>query len=194
MQGEALDAAYPDLVDAIQGKTTATLTLIRRLAAGDEELWAALDDPLSSVAEESREALLRYLALGGWQGWQLPLPEGSRISPEACILQAGISIAACVSAALGWRTTLLAALRDSDPRPRRGAVTLLGGCSACNACNACNDPCALLAAVKLLGDPDECVRWAAAVALAHHDSVAIEAIPRRLTSSELAPELRHTTA
>jgi hypothetical protein len=38
------------------------------------------------------------------------------------------------------------------------------------------------------------VRWAAAVALAHHDSVAIEAIPRRLTSSELAPELRHTTA
>ena len=58
----------------------------------------------------------------------------------------------------------------------------------------CNDPCAPLAAVKRLGDPDERVRWAAAVALARHDGATIEAIPRRLTSSELAPEPRHTAA
>lgn len=113
---------------------------------------------------------------------------GSRISPEARALQTGISVAACVSAALGWRATPLAALRDPDSWSRRGAVTLLGGCSACN------DPCALLAAVKRLGDADERVRWAAAAALAHHDGATIEAIPRRLTSSELAPEPRHTAA
>jgi hypothetical protein len=57
-----------------------------------------------------------------------------------------------------------------------------------------DDPCALQAAVKPLGDANERVRWATAVALAHRDGATVEAIPRRLTSSELVPEMRHTAA
>jgi HEAT repeat protein len=185
VQGESVEAAYPELAPAVQGRTAEVLALIRLLAAGDTDLWEVVGDPLSSTAGHLRETLLSYLALGNWQGWPLSLQAGSRLSHEARVLRTRISAVACESAALGWRATLLATLRDPDPRLRRVAVTLLG---------ACDDPCALQAAVKLLGDANEHVRWAAAVALARHHGATVEAIPRRLTSSEMVPEMRHTAA
>lgn len=180
-----LDATYTALASAVRGKAGEAVAVIGRLVAGDVALWEAVGDPLSETAEQLREALLRYLALGSWQGWPLLLPAGSRLSHEARALQARISAAVCASAALGWRATVLAALREPDPRLRRVAVTLLG---------ACDDACALPAAVRLLGDADERVRWAAAVALARHDGATVEAVLRRVTSAGLVPEMRHTAA
>ena len=53
---------------------------------------------------------------------------------------------------------------------------------------------ALEAVVSALGDPDESVRWVAAFTLATNDGAVVRALLRRLTSTEVVPEMRHTTA
>jgi hypothetical protein len=168
---------------ALRGEVIAGAEIVRRLFAGDPDLRRCVDDPTSDAAARLRTLLLRYLAHGTWQG--LPLPADHHPAGHDIILRSLVSHAACERAMGGWRATLLRALRASDTELRRTAVVLLAECGQAGV---------LAAVVEVLGDPDEGVRWTAAIALARRDGPVAEVLLRRLAGGALEPELRHTAA
>lgn len=83
------------------------------------------------------------------------------------------------------RPTFLAAHGRLLSRNDGTAVALLAECGQSGV---------LAAAVEVLGDPDEGVRWTAAIALARRVGQVAEVLLRWLAGCALEPELRHTAA
>ena len=171
---------------ALHGDGTAVVQVVHRLAAGDAGVARAVGDPRSADAGRMRTALLRFLALGTWQGHPLPRPAGPDLyaGRDGRRLREHIGHAVCLGPVTGWQASALAALRDPDPRPRQAAIAALAPCGY---------PEVLAALADAMGDHDEGVRWAAAIALARHDAGA-RAVLTRLTQHELTPEMRHVAA
>ncbi len=170
---------------ALVGDDSAAAEIIRRLAAGDSRLAAAVARPNDPAAERIRFLLVQYLARGTWQGRILPLPSGFHAGREGHHLRNLISHAAVTQPATSWERTLLESLRDPDPVQRQVTAQLLSG----------NDRHAVLdALVSLLGAREEGVRWAAAMALPRGNQATVEALLYALSSREVVPEMRHVAA
>jgi hypothetical protein len=170
---------------ALLNDVVAAAQVLRRLAAGDTALEHTILQLGSAYGERLRAAMLQYLALGTWQGQRLPLPSGFHAGREGQHLRDLIVGSACTERAPAWQTTLVDGLRDASPVVRQTAAALLSGC---------NKPTAVAVLVATLSDRDEGVRWAAALALARCDRMAMEAVLRRLASHELVPEIRQVSA
>ncbi len=171
---------------ALHGDGVAVTQVVHRLAAGDAGLAYAVGDPRPPDAARMRTTLLRFLALGTWQGHALPRPAGPDLyaGRDGRRLREHIGHAVCLGPVTGWQATALAALRDPDPRLRQLAISALASCGY---------PEVLIALADAMGDHDEGVRWAAAIALARHDAGA-RAVLTRLTLHDLPPEMRHVAA
>lgn len=170
---------------ALVGDDHGAAELLRRLAAGDSRLGAAIARPDDPEAERVRFGIVQFLAVGTWQGRALPLPRGYHAGRDGQRLRDLIAQAACGGPPRGWQATLLDMLRDPDALLRQMAATLLGQCGG---------QLALTALVAALGDHDESVRWAAATVLARHDADSAQVLLRRLASRDLAPEMRRVAA
>lgn len=184
-QNASMPAATDVLARAAADDRMAAAEVVRRLAAGDAFLARAVAAPGDEAAGRVRGALLRYLARGQWHGQPLPLAPGHHASHAGQHLREIVMQAACAERVPAWRATLLDALRDGDAVVRHTAAALLG---------QCRGPDAVGSLVVMLGDPDESVRWAAAIALAHMGWPGIDAVLRRLAEREVRPEMRHVAA
>jgi HEAT repeats len=170
---------------ALLGEASAAAEVIRRLAAGDVALMRAVSEPGNPHAERGREVLLHYLALGTWQAQRLPLPAGYHAGRDGQRLRDLITRAACDEHVPAWQNTLIDGLHDPNPVLRQTTAALL---------SECRKPPAVAALVATLSDRDEGVRWAAATALVRGGQAAVEAVLRRLTGQDIAPEMRHVAA
>lgn len=185
MEGMALTPSAALLERVLVGDDRGAAELLRRLAAGDARLAAAVALADEPDAERIRYAIVRFLALGIWLGHTLPLPRGYHAGREGQHLRDLVTHAACNAPSRGWQATLMELLHDPEPLLRQMAATLLGQCTS---------PAVLTALVAALSDRDEGVRWAAAATLARRDLAGTEALLRRLASRELAPEMRRVAA
>lgn len=185
----AQGASIPELADlvarAAADDRTAAAELVRRLAAGEGALARTVAAPGDPNAKRVRGALVSYLARGQWHGQPLPLAPGHHASHAGQHLREIVMQTACSERVPAWRATLFEALRDGDAVVRHTAAALLGQCHGQDA---------ITSLVSLLDDPDESVRWAAAIALAHMDWPGIESVLRRLAEREVRPEMRHVAA
>jgi hypothetical protein len=183
--GTALTLSAALMERALVGDGSGAAELLRRLAAGDTQLAAAVARPDDPEAERVRRGIVQFLALGTWLGHALPLPRGYHAGRDGQHLRDLVAQAACSGPPRGWQATLVELLLDPDPLIRQMAATLLGQCSG---------HLVLTALVAALGDRDESVRWAAATTLARRDAAGAEALLRRLASRDLVPEMRRVAA
>jgi HEAT repeat protein len=170
---------------ALADDDSAAVELLNRLSAGDSQLLGYVAQPNDDQAAHVREAVVAYLARGRWQGRTLSLPAGAHAGRAGHQLRDQIMKSALQGTASGWEQTLLTLVRGPDAVVRETSIHLLEGS---------HSPQVIAALLTSLHDPDERVRWAAAIELARTGRPGAEGVLRALVTRDVTPESRHVMA